>query len=219
MITLDIAGLDEVVVLGAHCADIAIGVGGTLLAVTSARPGLQVRACVLSGADSRREMEERHALAALCPGADLELTFLDVPDGHACAYWDPIKTALEAFRRRCSPDVVFAPQGGGTHQDHQMLADMAPAVFDDHLILGYEILSRRADTTRTAIYHPLTRAAVEEKARVILKHYESQAAHDWFDEDTFLSVSRLQGVHCRRPRAEAFVLEKATLRFRIDRRD
>ncbi|TQC51204.1 PIG-L family deacetylase [Rhodococcus sp. WS4] len=217
MITLDVAGLSKVAVLGAHFADIAIGVGGTLLAITSARPGIQVRACVLSGADSRRELEERHALAALCPGADLELTMLDVPDGHAYAYWDPVKTAVEAFRRNYSPDAVFVPQRAD--QDHRLLGDMAPTIFGDHLILGYEIPKTPADSIRTVVYHPLTRAVAEEKARLLLKHYESQTADDWFDEDTFLSLSRLQGVHCRRPHAEAFELERATLRFRIDRHD
>jgi hypothetical protein len=38
-------------------------------------------------------------------------------------------------------------------------------------------------------------------------------AHDWFDEDSFLGLSRLRGVQCRSAHAEAFVLEKATLTF------
>lgn len=91
MISLDTLGLHEVAVLGAHCDDVAIGLGGTLLTLASSTPGLRVRALVLAGADARREIEERHALAALCPDADLELTVLDVPDGYAPAYWEPIK--------------------------------------------------------------------------------------------------------------------------------
>ncbi|MFD4179644.1 PIG-L deacetylase family protein [Rhodococcus sp. NPDC058514] len=210
---LNALSIGEIAVLGAHCDDIAIGVGGTLLTLTNAMPDLRVRAFVLSGTDSRREIEERHALAALCPGADIELKVLDIPDGHAPGYWDPIKTALEAFAREASPDVVFAPQRGDAHQDHRLLAELVPTVFRDHLVLGYEILKWEADTPAPSVYHPLTTRVAEEKARVLLKHYPSQTAHDWFDDQAFLGLSRLRGVQCHRAHAEAFVLEKATLRF------
>ncbi|QDC13688.1 PIG-L deacetylase family protein [Rhodococcus ruber] len=214
MIELHARDIGEVAVLGAHCDDIAIGIGGTLLTLTGrATQPLRVRAFVLSGEDSRREIEERHALAALCPGADVELTVLDVPDGRAPAYWDAIKTALESFRHTCEPDVVFAPQRGDAHQDHRLLAELVPTVFRDHLVLGYEILKWEADTPHPVLYHPLTRKVAEEKIRILLKHYPSQLDHDWFDEQAFLGLSRLRGVQCRRPHAEAFVVEKATVHF------
>lgn len=213
MIDLHALNIGEVALLGAHCDDIAIGVGGTLLTLTTVLPGLRVRAFVMSGTDSRREIEERHALAALCPGGDLELTVLDIPDGHAPGYWDPIKTALEAFARGITPDVVFAPQRRDAHQDHRLLAELVPTVFRDHLVLGYEILKWEADTPHPTVFHPLTARVAEEKARIVLKHYPSQKAHDWFDEQAFLGLSRLRGVQCHRPHAEAFVLEKSTLRF------
>lgn len=213
MIALHAQDIGEVAVLGAHCDDIAIGTGGTLLTLASAVPRLRVRALVLCGNESRREIEERHALTALCPGAELEFTVLDVPDGHAPAHWDPIKTALEAFRLDCAPDVVFAPQRGDAHQDHRLLAELVPTVFRDHLVLGYEILKWEADTPRPTLYHPLTRAVAEEKARVLVQHYPSQTSHDWFDEQAFLGLSRLRGVQCHRDHAEAFVIEKSTIRF------
>ncbi|MFC9786490.1 PIG-L deacetylase family protein [Rhodococcus sp. NPDC127528] len=212
---IDLRALDiiEVAVLGAHCDDIAIGVGGTLLTLTAAVPRIRVRAFVLSGNESRREIEERHALAALCPGADLELSVLDIPDGHSPEYWGPIKVALESFRCGVTPDVVFAPQRGDAHQDHRLLAELVPTVFRDHLVLGYEFPKWEADTPQTQIYHPLTRQVVEEKVRVLLKHYPSQAEYDWFDESVFLGLSRLRGAQCHRAHAEAFVVEKATVRF------
>ncbi|MGW0022993.1 PIG-L deacetylase family protein [Rhodococcus sp. NPDC003383] len=214
MIELLASGVREIAAIGAHCDDIAIGVGGTLLTLTArATAPTRVHVFVIAGEDSRREIEERHALAALCPGAEIEFTILDVPDGRAPGYWEAIKTALEAFRRACEPDVVFAPQRGDAHQDHRLLAELVPTAFRDHLILGYEILKWESDTPRTTIYHPLTRKIAEEKARILLKHYPSQTDHDWFDEDAFLGLSRLRGVQCRRPHAEAFIVEKATIAF------
>lgn len=214
VIELLASGVREIAAIGAHCDDIAIGVGGTLLTLTArATAPTRVHVFVIAGEDSRREIEERHALAALCPGAEIEFTILDVPDGRAPGYWEAIKTALEAFRRACEPDVVFAPQRGDAHQDHRLLAELVPTAFRDHLILGYEILKWESDTPRTTIYHPLTRKIAEEKARILLKHYPSQTDHDWFDEDAFLGLSRLRGVQCRRPHAEAFIVEKATIAF------
>ncbi|MFE6816435.1 PIG-L deacetylase family protein, partial [Streptomyces sp. NPDC057675] len=49
MIRLGSGRLDRVVAVGAHCDDIAIGAGGTLLTMCRARPGIRVDALVLSG--------------------------------------------------------------------------------------------------------------------------------------------------------------------------
>jgi hypothetical protein len=38
-------------------------------------------------------------------------------------------------------------------------------------------------------------------------------AHDWFDEESFLGLSRIRGVQSRSRHAEAFVMEKAALMF------
>ncbi|PRC59837.1 PIG-L family deacetylase, partial [Mycobacterium sp. ITM-2017-0098] len=62
MIDLPAGPLHEVAVLGAHCEDIAIGAGATLLTLSRANPGVSVHALVLCGAGTEREAEERAAL-------------------------------------------------------------------------------------------------------------------------------------------------------------
>ncbi|GAB93414.1 PIG-L deacetylase family protein [Gordonia rhizosphera] len=203
----------EVAVLGAHCDDIAIGMGGTLLTLANSRPGLNVRALVLTGGGTEREAEERAALAAFCPGATIDLTVLDFPDGRAPARWESIKESLGAFRRAVTPDIVFAPQRGDAHQDHRTLAELAPTEFRDHLILGYEILKWETDTPHPTLFHPITTEIAEQKVRLLHEHYPSQVNHDWFDQLSFLGLSRLRGVQSRSRHAEAFVVEKALLRF------
>jgi LmbE family N-acetylglucosaminyl deacetylase len=213
MIRLFTGTLDEIAVVGAHCDDIAIGMGGTLLSLAENRPGLRVRGLVLSGGGTEREVEELDALTAFCPGADIAVAVLDLPDGRAPTHWERIKNNLSDFRRSCNPDVVFGPQSGDAHQDHRILAELLPTEFRNHLLLGYEILKWEADTPRPTIYHPLEPGLAEEKARLLLKHYPSQTSHDWFDEQAFVGLSRLRGVQCRSAHAEAFVVEKATLTF------
>lgn len=213
MIGLHAGPIREIAVLGAHCDDIAIGMGGTLLTLARANPGLRVKALVLSGAGTGRDTEERAALQALCPGAALKLTVCDLPDGRAPAHWDRIKNALADFRRSCDPEIVFCTQRHDAHQDHRLLAELVPTEFRDQLILGYEILKWETDTASPTVFQPLDTVTAEEKVRLLHKHYPSQVGKDWFDELSFLGLSRLRGVQCRAPHAEAFVLEKAVLNF------
>jgi LmbE family N-acetylglucosaminyl deacetylase len=213
MIHLFTGALDEIVVVGAHCDDIAIGMGGTLLTVAKAHPGLIVRGLVLSGGGTKREAEEMEALTAFCPGADVGVTVLDIPDGRAPLHWERIKNHLADLRRSVNPQAVFGPQRGDAHQDHRLLAELLPTEFRDHLVLGYEILKWEADTPCPTIFHPLEIRVAEEKARLLHKHYPSQKYHDWFDEQTFLALSRIRGVQCHNTYAEAFILEKGIVMF------
>jgi len=93
--------LAEIAVVGAHCDDIAIGLGGTLLTMAANEPGLRVRALVLSGRGTPREDEELAALSAFCPNADVEI--FDIPDGRASAHWGRIKNLLGDLRGRPLP--------------------------------------------------------------------------------------------------------------------
>ncbi|MFJ4657387.1 PIG-L deacetylase family protein [Nocardia sp. NPDC088792] len=213
MIRFDTGAVREIALLAAHCDDLAIGLGGTLLSLADTVAELRVRALVLSGAGTERAREEQQALESFCPGADLELRILDVPDGYAPAHWERVKDAVAALRRGGAPQLVFAPQRGDAHQDHRLLAELAPTEFRDHLILGYEILKWESDTPQPTVFHPLPDGIAERKAALLLKHYPSQRDRDWFDEQSFLALSRLRGVQCRARHAEGFLLDKATITF------
>lgn len=209
MIPLALDDVHEVALLAAHCDDLAIGMGGTLIALRRARPDIRVRALVLGGAGTPREVEEREALAALV--GDVDLTILDVPDGRAPAHWDRIKDAMGEFARGGDADLVFAPHRGDAHQDHRLVAELAPTEFRDHLVLGYEILKWETDTPRPVLIHPLAPDVAAQKLRVLMQSYPSQQSKDWYDESAFRALLRLRGVQCHHEHAEAFVVEKAVL--------
>ncbi|AHI01788.1 PIG-L deacetylase family protein [Kutzneria albida] len=201
----------SVAVLGAHCDDIAIGAGGTLLRISTANPGLTVHALVLTGGGTARATEEWAALTAFCPEAKVELTVLDLPDGRIPANWAAAKQAVEDLRTRIDPDVVFAPSAGDAHQDHRVLAELVPTAFRDHLVLGYEILKWDGDLGQPTCYLPLTEELARRKVALLHEHYPSQAARDWFDDEAFLGLARLRGVQCRSRYAEAFFVDKFVL--------
>lgn len=206
-------GLHELALLGAHCDDIAIGAGGTLLRLCRARPGMRISALVLTGGGTGRDREEKSALAKFCPGAQVRLTVLDLPDGRVPAHWDRAKTAVETLRAECDPDLVLAPSNHDAHQDHRSLAKLAPTVFRDHCVLGYEILKSDPDLAQPSTYSPLPEAVVAEKSALLHEHYPSQSGRDWFDQQTFFGLARIRGVQCRASYAEAFFADRLVVEF------
>jgi LmbE family N-acetylglucosaminyl deacetylase len=208
MIGLSFDSIQSVAVIGAHCDDIAIGAGATLLQMTACHPDLVVHALVLAGAGTEREVEEKEALTALCGRAQVRLTVADLADGRLPQYWAEVKQRLADFRRSCEPDVVFGPQRGDWHQDHRLVAELIPTEFRDHLTLGYEIVKWESDLPSTNVYLPIENATAVRKTRLLHECYPSQVGRDWFDDETFLGLMRLRGVQCRSRYAEAFVAEK-----------
>ncbi|MEH0581384.1 PIG-L deacetylase family protein [Streptomyces sp. B21-108] len=211
MIRLGAGRLDRIVAVGAHCDDIAIGAGGTLLTLCLARPGVRVDALVLSGGGSEREQEEEAALAAFCPGADLRLTVHKLPDGRLPAHWEEAKAAVEELRAQTDPDLVLAPRIADAHQDHRGLAKLIPTAFRDHLVLGYEIVKWDGDLGRPAAYQPLSSEIAEQKVRLLQEHYPSQRHRPWYDREAFLGLARIRGIECQARYAEAFDVAKLTL--------
>ncbi|MFC4058782.1 PIG-L deacetylase family protein [Planomonospora corallina] len=201
----------RILLLAAHCDDVPIGAGGTLLELCRAQPEARITALVLSGGGTAREDEERAALAAFCPKAELDVTVLDIPDGRLPAHWDRAKQALEEVRRRCDPDVVFAPAPHDAHQDHRGLAELVPTAFRDHLVLGYEILKWESDLAQPNVFVPLPEDVLAEKTALLHEHYRSQHGRTWFDEETFRGLARVRGVQCQSRYAEAFHAAKLTI--------
>ncbi|GAA5114986.1 PIG-L deacetylase family protein [Haloechinothrix salitolerans] len=215
MIRLRAGQVERIVAVGAHCDDIAIGAGGSLYAACRAHPGVRVTALVLTGGGTERETEERAALTALCPGAEIDLTVLKLPDGRTPAHWDEAKSAVRELRERAdtglNADVVFAPNPGDAHQDHRLLAELVPQVFRDHLVLGYEIVKSDGDLGRPAVYHPLADDVARRKVDVLHEHYASQRHRPWFDDEAFLGLARIRGIECQTRYAEAFHTTTVTL--------
>ena len=203
--------LDHMTLLGAHCDDIAIGAGGSLLELCRAHPGVRVTALVLTGGGSLREEEEKAALTAFCPGAQLDVTVLDLPDGRVPTRWERAKLALEELRSRGEPDLVFAPSPHDAHQDHRAVAELVPTAFRDHLILGYEILKWDGDLAQPSVYLPLAEPVLREKISKLHEHYGSQRDRSWFEPETFTGLARIRGVQCRARFAEAFHVTKLVL--------
>lgn len=198
----------EVLCLGAHCDDIEIGCGGTLLALAESGRAT-VRSVVLSGTPERRE-EARAAAAAF--GNSEPPRFLDVPDGRFPEHWGAVKQHLEdAARDLPTPDVVLVPRTDDRHQDHRLVAELTTTTWRDSLVLHYEIPKWDGDLGPVTHYVPLDDATARRKFALLDEHYPSQRHRDWWDEQMFLGLLRLRGMECRAPFAEGLVVAKARL--------
>lgn len=200
-----------VVAFGAHCDDIEIGAGGTLLQLAEAHPGLRVVATVLTS-NPKRAAETTAALPDFLPGAELHLTIHDHTDGRLPAVWGEAKNIVETTRRIADElggaDIVLGPSSYDAHQDHRLLATLIPTAFRDHLVLGYEILKWDGDVGRPNAYVEVSEEIAHRKIDLLETHYPSQQGRTWFDEETFLSLMRVRGVESNTRYAEAFTVNK-----------
>jgi LmbE family N-acetylglucosaminyl deacetylase len=215
MIQLNTGAINSIAVVGAHCDDIVIGAGATLLQIAHHNPGVVVHALVLTGAGTEREIEEKNAFAALFPQSEVRLTVADLPDGQLPGHWGAVKRHISQFRaqfrRECQPDLVIGPHRHDYHQDHRLVAELIPTEFRAHLVLGYEILKWESDLLNPTIYVDIPSEMAHKKTELLAQSYPSQSSRDWFDDEAFLGLMRIRGVQCRARYAEAFVGEKAVV--------
>jgi LmbE family N-acetylglucosaminyl deacetylase len=201
----------RVVCLGAHPDDVEIGCGGSLLALGASGRQLRVTHITPTGTVERHE-EARKAAARFLPGAEVTLRLLDLADGHLPAHWATVKDLLEdVARSEPAADVVFAPRLDDAHQDHRLVAELAPTVWRDALVLRYEIPKWDGDLGRATHYVPLDDDLARRKVELLNECYPSQVGRDWWDDEVFLGLMRLRGVECRHRYAEAFVVDKAVV--------
>lgn len=204
----------NVLCVGAHCDDVPIGCGGSLLALQKSVAQLRIDWLVLS-ADARRRREEARAFAAfVSPKSRGGLKLGGFPDGRFPTQYGPIKEFFEAAKKDLpAPDVILCHERDDRHQDHRLINEMMWNTFRDHLILEYEIPKWDGGLGQPNLYVPLSRVQAQRKAKALLRVYPSQGGRDWFTEETFLSLLRLRGIECRAPGgyAEAFHGRKVIL--------
>ena len=199
----------RVLCVGAHCDDIEIGCGATLMSLQSGGQVERVDWAVLSGS-RERELESEGAWTDLVSGdARGELRFGRFFDGRFPAHYEGIKAFFESMKS-LAPDLVFTHARHDLHQDHRTVNEMTWNTFRDAVILEYEVPKWDGDLVQPNLYVPVDRSHGDSKIDVLLNRYRSQAGRDWFTRDTFEALMRLRGVECRSSSgwAEAFMARK-----------
>jgi LmbE family N-acetylglucosaminyl deacetylase len=202
----------RILVLGAHCDDIEIGCGGTILELVEHHRPLSVYWLVLSGTKERAKEAEASA-AAFLSGVDAQVVVRSFRDGFFPWSGGQIKEVFEELKGIVAPDVIFTHRREDAHQDHRLVAELTWNTFRDHLILEYEIPKYEGDLGAPNLFVPLEERTGSRKVELLLKGYPSQRHRKWFDADTFWSILRLRGLESNSPSryAEGFYCRKLVL--------
>jgi LmbE family N-acetylglucosaminyl deacetylase len=121
-----------------------------------------------------------------------------------------IKEYFENLKRKFSPDLIFTHYRHDLHQDHRLISELTWNTFRNHLILEYEIIKYDGDLGNPNFFVDLGGEICQRKLKYIRDCYESQSSHNWFSDDTFLSILRLRGLESNAAEkyAEAFYCRK-----------
>jgi LmbE family N-acetylglucosaminyl deacetylase len=204
-------GLRRVLALGAHCDDIEIGCGGTLLRLAAERPDLEVRWVVFCS-NPERAVEARASAAAFLEAAATPTVVVHgFRDGYLPHSGAAVKDEFEAQKRAWSPDLILTHYRHDLHQDHRLVSELTWNTWRNHLILEYEIPKYDGDLGAPNFFSPLPAATLDKKIALLLQHFPTQAGKPWFTADLFRALARIRGMECVAPEglAEAFYCRKA----------
>ena len=198
--------------IGAHCDDIEIGCGGTVVELLRQYPQAQVHWIVLSSG-AGREKEARRAAGLLLRGADKpNVVVKDFRGAYFPSEAPAIKDYFEELKA-IEPHVVFAHTRDELHQDHRTVGELAWNTFRNHVILEYEIPKYDGGLGSPSVFVPLAAATVRRKVDLLMKVFATQRSKQWFTPETFQALMRLRGIECNAPSgyAEAFYSRKLVL--------
>jgi len=190
------SGPRRVLALGAHCDDIEIGCGGTLLRLIATRPGLEVLWVVFCSSPERAQEARASAADFLQGVAHSRVMVQEFRDGFLPYSGAAVKEAFEALKASFSPDLVFTHYREDRHQDHRLVSELTWNTWRDHLVLEYEIPKYDGDFGSPNVFAPLPHATLERKIDLVLRHYQTQSGKHWLTRDLLQAVARIRGMEC-----------------------
>jgi LmbE family N-acetylglucosaminyl deacetylase len=203
----------QVLCLGAHCDDIEIGCGGTILRLLAEHREAEIYWIVL-GSTAERGREARKSASLFLKNTRRKTVVVKRFRTSFFPYvGQRIKGYFETLKRQVSPDLIFTHYRHDLHQDHRVVSDLTWNTFRNHLILEYEIPKYDGDLGSPNCFVHLDEATSQLKIRTLLSSFQTQRDKHWFTEDTFLGLMRLRGVESSAPEkyAEAFYSRKLVL--------
>jgi LmbE family N-acetylglucosaminyl deacetylase len=203
----------RILCLGAHCDDIPIGCGGTLLHLADQCPKMEVTWVVMSSTEIRESEEQAAAKVFIGNASANTVVIKRWRDGFLPDVWKDVKEFFEELKQEVEPDLIFTHYRDDRHQDHRLVNELTWNTFRNHFILEYEIPKYDGDFGSPNVFVPLSDSTCRKKARGIIDCYPSQKGKQWFDEEIFVSLARLRGMEAGResPFAEGFYSRKLLL--------
>jgi LmbE family N-acetylglucosaminyl deacetylase len=218
MLSLSVSGVlqsnPRLLLLGAHCDDIEIGCGATLVHLFQAVPELEVEWIVFSS-NELREKEARSSAEEFLSGVRKHnIEILQYKNCFFPSESQKIKGYFEELKNRIDPAVIFTHCRGDLHQDHRTINELTWNTFRNHLVLEYEIPKYDGDLGQPDLFFPVSEEALKMKTERLMNHYQSQLNRQWFTTGTFEAITRIRGIECNSETgfAEAFYGRKVSIK-------
>ena len=190
--------------LGAHCDDIEIGCGGTVLKIIDNYEISHFKWVIFASNDIRKKEATASAEMFLQNVQSKEIIIREYRDGFLPFLAAEVKDFFEELKHAFNPDIIFTHYRDDRHQDHRLVSDLTWNTWRNHLILEYEIPKYDGDLGIPNFYVPLEEKYIDQRNAILLKAFESQSSKHWFDEQTFNALPRLRGMESATRFAEAF---------------
>lgn len=201
----------NLLLLGAHCDDIEIGCGATLLKLINNYKIKHIKWIIFASTQEREKESRTCAEFFLKDVSSKEILIYDFKDGFLPQMRAEIKNIFEKIKVDFNPDLIFTHYQHDLHQDHKLLSELTWNTFRNHTILEYEITKYDGDLGNPCFFVEIDSATVEKKINALMTHYISQRKKHWFDVETFQSIMRIRGIQSASQYAEAFYIRKLKL--------
>lgn len=203
----------NILCLGAHCDDIEIGCGGTMLQFLQSNSNISMTWVVFCSDDERSREAARSFDRFSQNALHNKIVIHHFRDGFLPWLGLEVKEAFEEMKAWADPDVIFTHYREDLHQDHRLISDLTWNTFRNHLILEYEIMKYDGDIGRTNTYMPIDEENCRKKIDLIMDSYRSQKSKKWFTDDLFWALPRIRGMEINAPSryAEAFYSRKVVI--------
>lgn len=201
----------KILCLGAHCDDIEIGAGATLLKIFQEYQISQVVWIVFTSNETRKMEAITSAELFLNGIENRSIVVNSFRDGFLPFQGSEVKEYFEEIKRQISPDLIFTHYRNDRHQDHRLISDLTWNTWRSHFILEYEVPKYDGDLGIPNFYVGIGEEYILKKNTIILESFKSQNSKHWFDEATFNALPRLRGMESASQFAEAFYVRKVLL--------
>jgi LmbE family N-acetylglucosaminyl deacetylase len=201
----------KILCLGAHCDDIEIGLGGTILKLIQEYNIEQITWIVFASNEIRKKEAITSAENFLANLANKKIIINSFRDGFLPFHGSEIKEYFEQIKKEISPDLIFTHYRNDRHQDHRVISDLTWNTWRSQPILEYEIPKYDGDLGTPNLYVELNEDFIRAKNNILLNTFVSQREKHWFDDATFSALPRLRGMESATLFAEAFYARKLIL--------
>jgi LmbE family N-acetylglucosaminyl deacetylase len=199
--------------LGAHCDDIEIGMGATVRRLCVRFPDARIHWVTLSSNETRAEETRQAAARFMASASNATVLVENFQESYFPYVGMDLKNYFEGLKAQIAPEIVFTHRSDDAHQDHRIVNELTWNTFRSHLIMEYEIPKYDGDLRTPNVYVPITRDELEVKIDILMASFPSQVRRQWFTPETFRATARLRGIECNASDgyAEGFHCRKSVL--------